>query len=287
MSVALRSVTIDSALRDASRSIDPSEARLLLAHALGVARSHLVAHAERALAPDEEHRYAALVARRAAGEPVAYVVGEREFWGLPLRVTPAVLIPRPETEMLVERALAMVPERSPLAVLDLGTGSGAVAIAIARERPSARVLATDASARALEVARDNARRHGARVELALGDWLAAASPERRFDLIVSNPPYVASGDPHLARGDVRFEPRAALDGGRDGLDCIRRIAREARARLAPGGWLALEHGFDQADSCRALLAEAGYQDVRDFDDLAGRPRVCVGRNAVDPWWRAR
>lgn len=287
MSAILRASTLGSALREAARRIEASEARLLLAHALGVPRSHLVAHPERALDPEAERRYAALVGRRAAGEPVAYIVGEREFRGLALRVTPAVLIPRPETELLVERALALLPEGAAADVLDLGTGSGAVAVAIAIARPRARVLATDASAEALEVARENARRHGAGVELARGDWLAAVRPERRFDAIVSNPPYVASGDPHLARGDLRFEPRAALDGGRDGLECIGRIAREARMRLAPGGWLALEHGFDQGDACRALLAETGYEDVRDFADLAGLPRVCVGRSAVDPSRRAQ
>jgi release factor glutamine methyltransferase len=279
VSVALRDrLTVASALRDAAVRVDASEARLLLGHALGVPRSQLVAHPERTLDDSSHDRFSALVARRAAGEPVAYIVGEREFWGLALRVTPAVLIPRPETELLVERALGLVPQGTAGSVLEPGTGSGAVAIAIARERPRARVVATDLSEDALAVARFNAARHGAAVEFARGDWFAALG-ERRFDLIVSNPPYVASDDPHLALGDVRFEPRIALDGGRDGLDCIRRVALGAHARLEPGGWLALEHGYDQGSACREILADRGYEDIRDYTDLAGRPRVCVGRRA--------
>ncbi|HEY6864619.1 MAG TPA: peptide chain release factor N(5)-glutamine methyltransferase, partial [Burkholderiales bacterium] len=256
---------------------DAAEARLLLAHALGVTRAQLVAHVERALAPADERRFTALVERRASGEPVAYIVGEREFWGLALRVSPAVLIPRPETELLVERALALLPEAAGHAILDLGTGSGALAIALARERPRARVVASDVSAEALEIARENARTHGTTMRFALGDWLAAVGPGERFEMIVSNPPYVASGDPHLALGDLRFEPRGALDGGGDGLDCIRRIARAARAHLVPGGWLLLEHGYDQAGACRELLADAGYRELQDYRDLAGHPRVCAGR----------
>jgi release factor glutamine methyltransferase len=278
VSIALGERTLASALREAARRIDASEAGVLLAHALGVPRARLVAHAERPLGTADDRRFAGLVERRAAGEPVAYIVGEREFWGLALRVTPAVLIPRPETELLVERSLALLPPETPLDVLELGTGSGAVAIAIARERPRANVVATDVSAEALEVARGNARTHGVRVAFACGDWLAAAGG-KRFDLIVSNPPYVASGDPHMTRGDLRFEPPGALDGGPDGLDSLRRIILDARAALQAGGRLALEHGYDQALACRALLVGAGYDAVADFADLAGHPRVSVGHRA--------
>ena len=279
MNVGLHdSVTIAVALRGAEDRIGALEARLLLAHALAVPRSQIVAHPDRPLGGPPLDRFAALVARRAAGEPLAYIVGEREFWSLALRVTPAVLIPRPETEILVERALERIPQAAPLPVLDLGTGSGAIAIAIARERPRARVVATDVCEDALAVARENARRHGVAIVFAAGDGFAPVRAER-FGLIVSNPPYVASGDPHLARGDLRFEPRAALDGGRDGLDCLRRIALEARSRLALGGWLAFEHGYDQGPACRELLLGAGYEDVQDHADLAGHPRVCVGRRA--------
>jgi release factor glutamine methyltransferase len=271
--------TVAVSLRGASERIDTSEARLLLGYALGVARSGLIAHPERVLDEHARARFAELVARRAAGEPIAYIVCEREFWGLPLRVTPAVLIPRPETELLVERVLEQIPDdAAEVSVLDLGTGSGAVAIAIARERPKARVVATDLSEDALAVARENAARHGAAISFARGDWFAPAGADR-FDVIVSNPPYVASGDPHLSRGDVRFEPRGALDGGPDGLDCIRRIVCEGRAHLRPGGWLAIEHGYDQAPACRELLVRAGYDDVRGHDDLAGQPRACVARTA--------
>lgn len=279
MSLALRDgATIASALREAAGRIESSEARSLLAHVLSVPRAQLVAHPERALEQEVAGRFAALVARRAAGEPVAYILGEREFWGLALCVSPAVLIPRPETELLVERALELLHDGAPRRVLDLGTGSGAVAIAIARERPRARLVATDVSADALDVARHNARRHGVSITFALGDWFEALADEQ-FDLIVSNPPYVASSDAHLARGDVRFEPRVALDGGDDGVECIRRIAREAYTRLAPGGRLALEHGFDQGAACRDVLLGAGYADVKGFTDLSGHPRACVGRRA--------
>jgi release factor glutamine methyltransferase len=271
-------ITVAAALRATAGRIDASEARLLLAHALAAPRSQLLAHPERALDGEIRDRFAAFVARRAAGEPIAYIAGEREFWGLSLRVSPAVLIPRPETELLVERALERIPDAAPKSVLELGTGSGAVAIALARERPRARVVATDVSEDALAVARENAARHAAAIAFVRGDWLAAAGAER-FDVIVSNPPYVAEGDPHLSRGDPRFEPRVALDGGRDGLECIQRIALGARMHLEPAGWLLLEHGYDQGAACRELLLGAGYEDVHDHADLAGQPRVCAGRRA--------
>jgi len=280
VSVALRApATVASALADAAQRLDASEARLLLAHALGASRAQLVAHPERTLAGAVPDRFAALVARRAAGEPIAYLVGEREFWSLALHVTPAVLIPRPETEALIERALERLPRSEACSVLELGTGSGAIAIALARERPQARIVATDISEEALAVARDNAARHGVDIAFVRGDWLDAVGAGRRFDLVVSNPPYVCTRDPHLGRGDLRFEPRVALDGGDDGLDCIRRIVREAREHLSPGGWLALEHGHDQAPACREILVAAGYGAVESCVDLAGLPRVCVGRRA--------
>jgi len=278
VSVALRDpVTVAAALRDAA-GIAASEARLLLAYALSVPRAQLLAHPERDLDARARERFAGLLARRAAGEPIAYIVGEREFWGLALRVTPAVLIPRPETELLVERALERLPVSEPARVLDLGTGSGAVAIALAHERPALAVVATDISEGALALAHENAARHGLAIAFARGDWFAAAGPGR-FRIVVSNPPYVASADPHLAQGDVRFEPRSALDGGRDGLDCVRRIVREATGHLEPGGWLLLEHGYDQGEACRELLASAGYVEVDGFSDLAGLPRASAGRKA--------
>ncbi|MCL4798687.1 MAG: peptide chain release factor N(5)-glutamine methyltransferase [Burkholderiales bacterium] len=252
-----------------------AEARLLLAASLGVDRAWLVAHSDDPLDDARSAQASELFRRRRAGEPVAYILGVREFYGLALEVTPAVLIPRPETELLVDFALRRAAQGARRA-LDLGTGSGAVAVALANAAPSVEVWATDASSEALAVARRNAARHAPRVHLVQSDWFGSLRGER-FDLILSNPPYVAADDPHLDEGDVRFEPRAALVGGPDGLDCIRRIVREARDHLAPRGWLALEHGHDQAERCRALLAERGYAGVASVPDLAGIARVTVGR----------
>ena len=220
-------------------NIDPIDARALLRAALGVSDTHLVAHPEQPLTGQQRTRYLAWLERRRAGEPVAYLTGEREFYSLAFKVTPAVLIPRPETELLVEAALERVSAHVPFRVLDLGTGSGCVAVAIAKHRPGAQVTATEVSRGALAVARDNAARHGAGVEFLESDWFDALAG-RRFDLIVSNPPYVAERDPHLSQGDSRFEPRAALVAGADGLSCIRLIIAQARAHLEPGGGLLFE-----------------------------------------------
>jgi len=254
-----------------------SEARLLLASRLGVDRAWVIAHADDPLDDARCAGAAEVFRRRRLGEPVAYILGTREFFGLDLAVTPDVLIPRPESELLVDLALRRIGEGARRA-LDLGAGSGALAIAIARSAPGVEVWAVDASPAALAVARTNAARHATRVRFVQSDWFASLAGER-FDLIVSNPPYVAEGDPHLADGDVRFEPRAALVGGADGLDCIRRIVREAREHLTPGGWLLFEHGHDQAGRCRALLADLGYADIVSVPDLAGIPRVAGGRAA--------
>lgn len=249
------------------------DAEVLLAHVLERERSHLHAWPERELTPAAAARFEALLRRRAAGEPVAYLIGQREFWSLPLEVTPDTLIPRPETELLVERALARIPADADWTVADLGTGSGAIALALARERPRCRIIAVDRSVAALEVARRNATRLGLeQVEFRAGDWcqpLADVQPA----LIVSNPPYVASGDPHLTQGDVRFEPRGALQAGPDGLDAIRIIGFQARQCLAPGGRLLLEHGPDQGEAIRRLLQRYGHGEVQTFEDLEGRPRV--------------
>ena len=265
-----------------------AEAETLLAHALGKSRSWLYAWGDAAVPAQVAERFERLVARRAAGEPVAYLVGRRGFWTLELEVGPDTLIPRPETERLVELALERLPADRPLTVADLGTGSGAIALAIASERPQARVCATDASPGALAVARANAARLGlARVECLAGAWddwfgaLAAALAGTRCDLIASNPPYIAAGDPHLDRGDLRFEPATALSSGADGLDAIRAIVSGAPAHLQPGGWLLLEHGFDQGAAIRGLLAQAGFVEVATHVDLEGRDRVTLGRRA-DP-----
>ncbi|MGF1529048.1 MAG: peptide chain release factor N(5)-glutamine methyltransferase [Candidatus Competibacterales bacterium] len=254
------------------------DAELLLAHVLGKPRSFLHAHPEWGLSADQAAALAAGLARRAAGEPVAYLLGYREFWSLVLKVTPAVLIPRPETELLVEQALARLPRDEPVAVADLGTGSGAVALAIAAERPKAAVVATDVSPAALAVATANGKALGfaGRVSCRLGDWWTPLAGER-FQLLVSNPPYVALGDPHLARGEVAFEPSTALVAGPTGLEAIAQLAAEAPGYLTPGGWLLLEHGYDQGAAAAALLRQGGFGEVTTYSDLAGHPRVAAGR----------
>ena len=251
------------------------EAELLLCSILGCERVWLIAHAEEAIDSSRARSAQAWFARRHAGEPVSYITGWREFYGLALRMTPEVLIPRPETEGLVELALDRLPLGAPARVLELGTGSGAIAIALASERPGLGIVATDVSEAALALARRNARDHGAEIDFILSDWFDALGPEQ-FDLIVSNPPYVAAGDAHLEQGDVRFEPRLSLVGGGDGLACIRKIAERAQNRLRPGGGLLLEHGYDQGDRCVELLSSLGYAEVADFHDLAGWPRTCAG-----------
>lgn len=253
------------------------EAELLLLHVLGRERGWLFAHATDLLDPATAEAFSALLQRRIAGEPVAYLLGRRGFWTLDLAVSPATLIPRPETERLVELALERLPEGMPLRIADLGTGSGAIALALASERPLAQIVATDMSADALAVAAGNARQHGlANVAFRQGSWHAPLA-EERFDLIASNPPYIASDDPHLAQGDLRFEPATALASGHDGLDDIRLIIAGAPAHLQPGGWLLMEHGWDQGEAIRALLEGAGFVEVETALDLEQRDRVSMGR----------
>ncbi len=254
------------------------ETHILLGRALCKPRAYLLAHRDDPIDPTTLADFNALIERRLGGEPIAYILGEREFFGFTLRVTPAVLIPRPDTELLVELALALIPEQAACEVLDLGTGSGAVAIAIAKQRLKARITAIDQSAEALAVARDNAQRLGAsNVHFLQGDWFAPLPPDARFDVIVGNPPYIAEGDAHLAQGDLRFEPKAALASGADGLDAIRAIAGRVAQHLTPQGWLLLEHGFEQGHACRKVLAEHGLQEVSSHRDLAGLERVTAGR----------
>jgi len=253
------------------------EAELLLLHVLGRERGWLFAHATDLLDPATAEAFAALLQRRIAGEPVAYLLGRRGFWTLDLAVSPATLIPRPETERLVELALERLPEGVPLRIADLGTGSGAIALALASERPLAQIVATDMSGDAIAVAAGNARQHGlANVAFRQGSWHAPWVGDR-FDLIASNPPYIASDDPHLAEGDLRFEPATALASGHDGLDDIRLIIAGAPVHLQPGGWLLMEHGWDQGEAIRALLEGAGFVEVETALDLEQRDRVSLGR----------
>lgn len=304
-------LTQDQATLKTALGIDSSTARIevqyLLLQVMKVARAYLLAHPERVLNATEETLYQALLQRRLRGEPIAYLLGEREFFGLMFKVTPATLIPRPDTELLVELALQHIPsathepqtacvgrdssrqlgnhqpfrdESRPTGckfrVLDLGTGSGAIALSIAHARPDVELVAVDASSEALAVAHENAQRLDiSNAVFMRSDWYTALDAQR-FDLIVSNPPYIAAGDPHLLQGDLRFEPASALASGDDGLHDIRRIVAGAPAHLQPGGWLLLEHGYDQAAPVRAILQQAGFSAVFSACDLAGIERVSGG-----------
>lgn len=271
---------LDDAARNLAASADLVEARreaqILFGHAMGVSRAWLSAHHDDAADPSVADTFRELVRRRRAGEPVAYLVGRREFYGLGFRITPDVLIPRADTETLVDAALEKLLKGAQPDVLDLGTGSGCVALTIAHERPEARVTAVDVSVAALIVARENAVSIGVNAEFVQGAWFEELDG-RRFDLIVSNPPYVATGDPHLQQGDLRFEPATALASGEDGLADIRIIVADAPAYLREGGWLLFEHGYEQADVCRDLLLDAGFGEVISRADIAGLPRVAGGR----------
>ncbi len=282
-------VSIGTALRTAGAALatgaaeDPADARaeaeILLSHALGKDRTWLFTHGDDPLDAVVAARFEALIARRRAGEPVAYLTGSRGFWRFDLEVTRETLIPRADTECLVEQALARLPNDRTLRMLDLGTGTGAIALALANERPGANVVAVDLSPGAAAVARRNADRLGlaARVEVREGAWFAPVAGEH-FDLIASNPPYIESDDPHLAEGDLRFEPRGALASGADGLDDLRLIVRDAPAHLRPGGWLLVEHGWQQGAAVRALFDAAGFIDIGTERDLEGRDRVTLGRH---------
>jgi release factor glutamine methyltransferase len=269
--------TVARLLRDSA--LPTLDARALLSHVTGLRRESLIAAPARPVSTADAARFSALAARRRDGEPLAYLLGTREFYGRPFRVTPAVLVPRPETELLVDLALDAldavgdIASQSPPRVLDLGTGSGCIAISVALARPAAQVAAVDASADALAIAQANADALGAQVAFAVSDWFAAVRGQ--FDLLLANPPYIAADDPHLAA--LAHEPRTALTDGADGLDCLRVITREAPRYLAAGGTLMVEHGHDQAAAVRALFEASGLQDVRSVRDAAGIERVCVGR----------
>ncbi|MCU7920871.1 MAG: peptide chain release factor N(5)-glutamine methyltransferase [Candidatus Thiodiazotropha sp. (ex Epidulcina cf. delphinae)] len=280
-------VTLRQALQSARLALDglphanpELEAALLLCHLLGKPRSYLFAWPETTLTADEQHAYATLIERRLNGAPIAYIIGEREFWSLKLHVSPDTLIPRPETERLVERSLHHLRYLSDPLVADLGTGSGAIALALASERPDARIHACDRSAEALAVARENAAQLGfTQVRLFQGNWCEALPAEARYDLIACNPPYIETGDPHLALGDLPREPASALASGSDGLADIRVIVQQAPGRLKKGGWLVLEHGYRQAPKVQRLLLAAGLSDISTHRDLSGHPRLTESRLA--------
>jgi release factor glutamine methyltransferase len=263
-------------------AIPQRETAMLLERILQTSRANIAAHPERFIDAQQEHLARAWIQRRVGGEPMAYILGEREFYGVKLIVTPDVLIPRPETETLVEQALVRLSKQyapTTARVLDLGTGSGAIAISLAEQRPALDIVAIDISAKALAVAKQNAIKLGVHILFVESDWFSALGNER-FDLIVSNPPYVGRGDPHLTQGDLRFEPIGALtDNAPDqrGLACIRRIIDDAPKHLNGEGWLMFEHGYDQALACRDLLAARGFVELMCVPDLAGIPRVSGGR----------
>ena len=268
------------ALAEAAARIGRREARELLLQVCGCTHAELIARDDAVLTAAEHTAYADCVDRRAAGEPLAYLLGSAWFAGREFAVTPAVLIPRPDTEVLVEQGLAAIAGKVTPRVVDLGTGSGIVAVTLALARPDAEVSAVDISSAALEVARGNATRHGAGLRCLLGDWLAPLAGER-FDLIVSNPPYVAEGDPHLTRDGLPFEPQGALtDGvaGGDGMACIAHLAAHAAVCLVPGGWLCIEHGYDQAVKARESMAAAGFSEVASWRDESSIERVSGGEN---------
>lgn len=254
--------------------LGPLENRMLLSHVLGLSRVQLITQSERVLSSDEAAQLSKLIERRWNGEPMAYLVGQREFYGLPFYVDPSVLIPRPDTELLVDLALDRLPQQG--SVLDMGTGSGAIAIALAHTRPDAKVTALDVSAAALAVARRNADANRVKLDLIASNWYDALG-DWRFEIIVANPPYIASGDIHLSQGDLRFEPIGALTDHLDGLSALRCIVQGAARHLAPRGWLLMEHGYDQAEAVRALLNDAGYGAVQSWQDLAGIARVSGGQ----------
>lgn len=272
-------VEIGAALADGTERLRGSsdtpmlDAELLLARAIDMPRSYLIAHPEDTLDPAAVDRFFAAIDRRSSGMPLAYIKGEKEFWSMSLLVSPDTLVPRPETEILVGRALMLIPEDEAVAVLDLGTGCGAIALAIASERPGCDITATDISDAALAVARENANRQALpNVEFLRGDWTAPVAG-RMFDLIVSNPPYVPSGDADLE--DLRHEPRLALASGRDGLDAIRCLSADTRSVIRNGGTLLVEHGDTQLRAVEQILASDGWSDISHVDDLAGKPRVTI------------
>lgn len=253
------------------------DAQLLLEHVLNVNHAWLIAHADDEITSEAYQQFATLIQRRIAGEPIAYILGKREFYGLMFTVTPATLIPRPDTETLVDVALAHLPPQAPNHILDLGTGSGAIALAIAKQRPNAKIIAVDASATALKIAKENAQHLNiSNVQFVLSNWFSALE-NQSFDMIVSNPPYIEQNDVHLNQGDLRFEPHSALVSGKDGLDDIRRIIQHAAGYLHPQGWLMLEHGYNQTTAVSSMLASAHFNDIETRQDLGGNNRVTFGR----------
>jgi release factor glutamine methyltransferase len=278
LALSIKNLLIFAQQKLADSSSARFDAEILMAHVLESKRSFLYANPELELPASRSETFKKLVKQRAAGQPVAYLVESSEFWSLPLKVNPAVLIPRPDTEKLVEAALSKIPESADWRIADLGTGSGAIALAIASERPKCEIHATDISPAAIQVARENARQLGfSQVQFYCGSW--GEPLKGKFHLVVSNPPYIDANDPHLAMGDLRFEPRNALCPGVDGLSAIREICLLTKPKLLDGGWLMFEHGWEQGPASRQILQDAAYARVRTLKDLQGHERVTIGEKA--------
>jgi release factor glutamine methyltransferase len=273
--VTMPTPTPDSVLK--RTDLPRLELRLLLEQVTGLTRTQLITRGDQELTPEQLSRLEQLIAARLAGEPIAYLIGEREFFGRSFKVAPGVLIPRPETEHLIEAVFERCDRSAPLAAVDLGTGSGILAVTLALEAPAWNVSASDLSAAALAIAQSNAQALGATVQFFQGSWYQALPAGPRFDLIVSNPPYLAAGDRHLEEGDLRFEPRGALTDEADGLRCLRELTAGAPTWLKPGGWLMVEHGFDQGAPMRDLFRAAGLVEVATVRDLAGLERITLGQ----------
>lgn len=276
--------TFQSALDDAVQRLSPVsespllDAEILLCLALDKDRSHLRTWPEKKLLPEQNSHFEALLQKRLSGMPIAYITGNREFWSRDFEVGPDVLIPRPDTELLIDQALKLIPERQPYRLIDLGTGSGIIGITLAAERPDSEVIATDCNANALTIARRNAQRHNVRnIQFLQSDWFEAVSDSTLFNLVVSNPPYIADNDPHLTEGDVRFEPMSALIADNHGLSDIERIVNAARRYLRPQGHLLVEHGYNQQDQVQAIFSQLKYRNVVTYHDLSGQPRVTYGQ----------
>ncbi|MEC4750071.1 peptide chain release factor N(5)-glutamine methyltransferase [Methylomicrobium sp. Wu6] len=276
--------TIATLLRDAVAILAAGsdsaalDAEILLSLALDKPRSYLRAWPDREPVADQIERFNALLQQRHQGAPIAYLTGRREFWSRDFQVTPDVLIPRPETELLIEISLTLLPKDQPAKLIDLGTGSGIIAITLAKELPNAEVTATDLSLAALKIAKHNASEHQAdRIRFIHSNWFASAPPEK-FDLVISNPPYIAENDSHLDQGDLRFEPRSALTAPHQGLADIQTLASDARPYLKTGGHLLVEHGYDQEHAVQSIFRNLGYDSVQTYKDLSGRPRATYGRN---------
>jgi len=256
------------------------ESAVLLAHAVQKDRSWLFAWPEKTLSTQQQQLYESYLQRRLKGEPVSYITGYREFWGLELKVSADTLIPRPETELLVETALGRI-NKATAKVLELGTGTGAISAALMTERPAWKILATDSNAETLAIASENFKKHRLKIETLLSDWFACI-PDEKFDLIISNPPYIESGDPHLRQGDLRFEPITALASGKDGLNAIRKIVQQAGAYLCDKGWLMLEHGYNQGDAVSSLLEKSGFSSIETLNDLSENDRITIGQPPKKP-----